>query len=85
MLSVILYTMKTAVSIPDPIFDAAEELAGRLGIRRSKLYARAMAEYVARHRDDVTEALNRVYGEHSSRLDPVIEAMQFLSLPKDDW
>jgi len=78
--------MKTAVSIPGPIFDAAEELADRLGISRSKLYAQAMAEYVARHRDDnVTEALNRVYGEHSSRLDPVLEAMQFLSLPKEEW
>jgi metal-responsive CopG/Arc/MetJ family transcriptional regulator len=78
--------MKTAVSIPDPLFDAAEKVAGRLRIRRSRLYAQALAEYVARHRDDqVTEALNRVYSQRSSALDPVLSAMQLASLPKEDW
>ena len=78
--------MKTAVSIPDPIFDAAEKVAGRLGKSRSQLYAEALAEYVAKHRDEkVTEALNRVYAKQPARLDPVLEAMQFLSLPREDW
>ncbi len=78
--------MKTAVSIPDPLFDAAEAVAERLGMSRSQLYANAVSEYLAKHRDDqVTEALNRVYAEYSSALDPVLEAMQFASLPKEDW
>jgi hypothetical protein len=29
--------MRTAISIPDALFDAAEELAGRLGMSRSQL------------------------------------------------
>jgi len=44
--------MKTAISIPDPLFDAAEDVADRLGVSRSQLYAKALAEYVAKHRDD---------------------------------
>lgn len=78
--------MKTAISIPDPIFDAAEQVAGRLGLSRSELYARAVAEFVRRHRDDkVTQALNRVYSRHSSRLDPVLEKIQYASLPYEEW
>jgi len=78
--------MKTAVSIPDVLFDAADEVADRLGMSRSQLYAKALAEYVSKHRDDdVTAALNRVYAEQPSELDPVLAAMQFISLPSEDW
>jgi len=78
--------MKTAVSIPDVLFDAADEVADRLGMSRSQLYAKALAEYVSKHRDDdVTAALNRVYAEQPSELDPVLAAMQFMSLPSEDW
>ncbi len=78
--------MKTAVSIPDVLFDAADEVADRLGMSRSQLYAKALAEYVSKHRDDdVTAALNRVYAQQPSELDPVLAAMQFTSLPSEDW
>lgn len=78
--------MKTAISIPDVLFDAAEEVADRLGMSRSQLYAKALAEYVSKHRDeDVTAALNRVYAEQPSEMDPVLAAMQFASLPSEDW
>jgi metal-responsive CopG/Arc/MetJ family transcriptional regulator len=53
--------MKTAVSLPDHLFRAAERHAKRLRKSRSQLYAEALAEYLARHApDDVTEAMNRV-------------------------
>ena len=78
--------MKTAISIPDPIFDSAEKVAGRLGVSRSQLYARAVHEYVERHRDDeVTQALDHVYAKQSSRLDPLLEKMQYASLPREDF
>ena len=38
--------MKTAVSIPDPLFEAAERLARRRGLRRSQLYAEALQRLV---------------------------------------
>ena len=56
--------MKTAISIPDTLFEAAERMAHRLAISRSELYARAMAEYLEQHRyQNVTKALNKVYEE----------------------
>jgi metal-responsive CopG/Arc/MetJ family transcriptional regulator len=52
--------MKTAISIPDEIFEEAERLARRLKRSRSELYSRALAEYVARHTpDQVTEAMDK--------------------------
>ncbi|MEK6716162.1 MAG: ribbon-helix-helix protein, CopG family, partial [candidate division NC10 bacterium] len=35
--------MKTAISIPDPLFRECEKLARDLGISRSQLFSRALA------------------------------------------
>ena len=78
--------MKTAISLPDDIFEAAEELADELGLSRSRLYAQAVAEFVEHHRtDDVTERLNEVYAKTDSRLDPVLEELQARSISRDEW
>jgi metal-responsive CopG/Arc/MetJ family transcriptional regulator len=54
--------MKTAISIPDPVFKAADSLAKRLGVSRSELYSKAINEFLSKHRDQgVTEILNGVY------------------------
>jgi metal-responsive CopG/Arc/MetJ family transcriptional regulator len=69
--------MKTAISIPDQLFRNADKLAKHLEISRSELYARAVEEYLAEHRADrVREALDAVYGEEGSELDPALAAMQ---------
>ena len=53
--------MKTAISIPDDVFEAAERWARRTERSRSQLFSDALREYLARHTsDDVTEAMNRV-------------------------
>lgn len=78
--------MKTAISVPDPIFEAAEELAERLGTSRSQLYTEAVAAYVRAHRqENVTEALDRVYAERSSEFDPAVARMQWESIPREEW
>jgi metal-responsive CopG/Arc/MetJ family transcriptional regulator len=78
--------MKTAVSLPDPLFRAADELAKRLGISRSELYAIAIGEYLStRQKEAVTEALNRIYEQEPSGLDPVMATIQSASLGEDDW
>ena len=41
--------MKTAVSIPDEVFESAERLARRTKKSRSRLFSDAVREYVARH------------------------------------
>ena len=56
--------MKTAVSIPDDVFEEAERLARRMKCSRSKIFSRALAEYIARHSADrVTEAMDRALAE----------------------
>ena len=80
--------MKTAISIPDPLFEAAERLAERLGVSRSELYRRAVKRYLEAHSHDVVrEKLNEVYcdDEELDRLDPAVEFLQDASLPEDDW
>jgi len=53
--------MKTAVSVPDDVFNRAELLAKQLKLNRSQLFSRALAEFVLRHApEEITEALNRV-------------------------
>ena len=53
--------MKTAVSVPNEVFERGERLAKRLKMSRSELYSRALREYLARHApDEVTAALDTV-------------------------
>lgn len=76
--------MKTVISIPDPIFEEANLLATRLNISPSELYVTAIQEFLKRHRYDmVTEKLNAIYSKESSKMDPVTQALQWKSLPKD--
>jgi metal-responsive CopG/Arc/MetJ family transcriptional regulator len=80
--------MKTAVSIPDPVFKSAEKLAARLGVSRSQLYARALASLVEQHSEDViTAKLNEVYssGANESSLDKELAQLQSRSLPREKW
>ncbi len=78
--------MKTAVSIPDPIFKAAERAAKRAKISRSRFYARALEEFLERQKSKgITEALNKVYSAESSELDPVIARLQSEALGREEW
>ena len=78
--------MKTAISLPDALFEAAERLAERLGLSRSELYAKALAALLSRHSEkETTEKLNALFDKEESKLDPALTAMQLSSLPKEDW
>lgn len=78
--------MKTAISIPDDLFEAAEKLAKRLSLSRSELYATAVAAYLAsRGGQDVTEQLDSIYESETSSVDPVLAKLQIISVPREDW
>jgi metal-responsive CopG/Arc/MetJ family transcriptional regulator len=80
--------VKTAISIPDNVFEAAEQLAKRLGKSRSELYSAAIANYLEQHRQDgVTERLNEVYGpqKEQAELDSVLATLQALSISEEKW
>ena len=77
--------MKTAVSIPDSVFDAAERVSKRLGISRSRFYTMAIQNALAQDpRRGVTEKLDAVYSKESSSLDSLLAAMQNASLGLED-
>jgi len=78
--------MKTAISLPDEVFEDAERLAHRLGKSRSALFAEAVAEYVARHEPEaVTEAMNRVADELDTRLDAPAKGVARSLLRRSEW
>ena len=78
--------MKVAISLPDPIFRAAEHLAQRLNKPRSRLYAEAIAEYLGIHGSHaVTERLDAVYGSTSSAVDEALQRAQSKTLNDETW
>ena len=79
--------MKTAISIPDNLFEAADKMARRLGISRSELYQRAVARFLEKQSGDVVrEALDTVYGKASNRdLDPLIKAAGEHIITDENW
>jgi predicted transcriptional regulator len=78
--------MKTAVSIPDDVFQDAERLATRLRTSRSQLYARALAEFVARHDDDrITSLMDQAVREAGGETDTFVQAAARQSLERVEW
>ncbi|HYT48247.1 MAG TPA: hypothetical protein VEL04_07495 [Burkholderiales bacterium] len=79
--------MKTAISIPDPIFQSAERAAKRLKLSRSQLYAAAVAAYLERNRDSsVTAKLNEVYADaNASLVEAGLAAAQLRSIARERW
>lgn len=78
--------MKTAITLPDRIFRAAEQHARRARKSRSQLYADAIAEYLARHApEEVTEAMNRVADQLAGESDPFVAAAGRRVLEDSSW
>jgi metal-responsive CopG/Arc/MetJ family transcriptional regulator len=78
--------MKTAVSIPDDVFEDAERLAAELQTSRSQLYSRALQEFVARHAPNrLTEAMDRVIDAVGSEIDEFSQKASRRVLERIEW
>ncbi|MGD0226844.1 MAG: hypothetical protein ABSF71_31340 [Terriglobia bacterium] len=78
--------MKTAISIPDEVYQGAERLARRTKKSRSRLYGDALREYLARHApDDVTEAMNRACAEVGETKDHFVSSAAQRILERSEW
>ena len=79
--------MKTAISIPDDLFQAAEKTARKLKISRSELYQRAITHFLQQYGSDIVrESLDRVYSKKRNRgLDPMIRAISEQMIMDEDW
>jgi len=78
--------MKTAVSIPDDIFEMAERLARRMKKSRSQLFRNAVEEYVNRHAPDhVTETMDKVCAEIGAETDSFVSSASRSILERIEW
>ena len=78
--------MKTAVSIPDDVFEKVERLARRANRSRSEIFSAALGEYIARHSpDEVTEAINRVCDQVGDQSDGFVAVAARRILEKTEW
>lgn len=78
--------MKTAISIPDTLFQAAEAYAQEKGLSRSELYARAIELFLQNHRyHGVTEVLDEIYAVEASSLDSDLKSAQARALDEETW
>lgn len=60
--------MKTAISVPDGIYRAADKAAKRLGISRSELYTRALREFLSGiEATEIKESYDEAFGSDSDR------------------
>ncbi|PYP99924.1 MAG: ChpI protein [Acidobacteria bacterium] len=67
--------MKVAISLPDPIFHAADRAAKQMRVPRSRFYARAIEAYLKQTSEqDITERLNAVYRDETAEPDPFLRA-----------
>jgi predicted transcriptional regulator len=81
--------MKTAISVPDELFEQADRLAKKLKMSRNKLYSQALAEFIARHApDEVTEAMDRALekvGQSGRKPDRTLQKVTQGLLSKVEW
>jgi hypothetical protein len=78
--------MKSDIFIPNPLFRSAQQLAEKLGISLSDLYAAALSDYVISHeKGNVTEILNQVYETEPSEIEPELVTIQMISVGGDSW
>ncbi len=79
--------MKTAISLPRDVYQAAEAAARREGMSRSRLYVEAIQLFLqSRGTRRITERLNEVYASTPSSVDPAFIVMQSASLgPDEAW
>jgi len=78
--------MKTAISIPDSVFKQVEQFARRWKWSRSRVFAVAVAEFLARRSPDaITEAMNKVCDELGSTIDPFVERAARRRLKETPW
>jgi metal-responsive CopG/Arc/MetJ family transcriptional regulator len=78
--------MKTAISIPNHIFEKAEKLSKRLKMSRSELYSKAVNKFIEENKaTDITKILNEVYKDNNSSVDKALYKMQLSGLDKEDW
>ncbi len=84
MTKVILLFMKTAISVPDDVFELSEKLAKKFKVSRSQVYAMGIRKLADENEKEALIAkINEVCEKVDTSLDPFWKKMQSRILPKD--
>ena len=78
--------MKTAISVPNDVFELSERLAKKLKVSRSKIFAMGVKKLGEEYdEEDIIARINAVCEEVDTSLDPFWKEVQSRTLPKDGW
>ena len=78
--------MKTAISVPNDVFELSERLAKKLKVSRSQVFAMGVKKLAEDHdEEDLIANINKVCEKVDTSADPVLFKMAILSLPKEEW
>ena len=78
--------MKTAVSLPDKLFERAETVAKKLHVSRSELYKRALTGYLkTRDEEAIAQKLREVYGKIPAKVDEAFHQAQLEVMKRSEW
>ena len=81
--------MENTITLPNDLFQRAEEAARQLGVPLDALCSQVLSRFLKSHEEreesEITRNLNEVYSRIDSSLDPVLMQMQLTALDKEDW
>jgi hypothetical protein len=78
--------MKTAISVPNHVFELSEKLAKKLKVSRSKIFAMGVRKLGEEYDDDdITARINKVCEEVDTSLDPTIKKYQNRVIKREKW
>ena len=78
--------MKTAISLPDDLFEQAERLAERAKVSRSEVYRNALEEYLARHDPDtVRTMMDQALAQIDGKSEELVRAAAVEILKRTEW
>ncbi len=78
--------MKTAISVPNEVFQLSEKLAKKLKVSRSAIFAMGVKKLAEEHdEDEIIAQINRVCEKVDTSLDPTVRQYQNRILQREKW
>lgn len=78
--------MKTAISLPDSVYEEADSLAAKLNLSRSQLYVMALERFIKEHQaQDLTAQLDHYIDAHGQPTDAVFLHGSLDAMRRVEW
>jgi len=78
--------MKTAISLPDTVFNQADQLATKMHVSRSQLYVMALEKFISEHQGShITKKIDDYIAKHGQPIDPVFLQGALTDRRRGEW